>query len=49
MDGKIGYIEQDHIYYSTAFGYKTAFTYFLEFEKGNLTEDRLNEIIGINI
>jgi hypothetical protein len=49
-EDKIGYKEQDNIIFNAVFGYKTLFAYFLEHEKGNISETSMeaNITIGIN-
>ncbi|CAF3762063.1 unnamed protein product, partial [Rotaria sp. Silwood1] len=48
-DDKIGYIEQDNIIFNVVYGYKTLFAYYLEKERGKISEKSLDEKICITI
>jgi len=49
INNKIGYKENDQVVYNIAFGYKTVFAYFKEFENGKITRESLEDNIGIYI
>ena len=44
---KIGYIEQDDIVFKVSYGYKTLFAYYLENNKGKISQRSLEENISI--
>ena len=48
-DDKIGYKEQDNVVFDTSYGYKTLFAYFLENEKGTISEESLKNHISMLI
>ena len=49
MNGKIGYDEFTGISFGKCYGYLTIFAYFMEFEINNVTKEKLDEIIGIDL
>ena len=47
---RIGYTEQDQIFYNKIYGYQTMFVYFKEVEKGRIkTKERLTENMALHI
>ena len=46
---RIGYKEQDSISFDVSYGYLTTFTYFLEKDKGNITQNSLQQNTGLII
>ena len=49
INNQIGYIDQDGISFNISYGYLTNYAYFEEHSKGQITDDKLKEIMGINI
>lgn len=47
MNDKIGYKEQDNTVFDISYGYKTLFAYFMENERGKISDDSLNENVSI--
>lgn len=49
VDGKIKYIDQDSLSEKIHYGYETVFSYFKEYDCGNIKKPHLDAAMGINI